>query len=81
MRKQQQKRKRSNRQIAYTGDLSIQEAQNLIQHEDEAQEVSTTGSVGAASTASQPSIQASTWCSDCHIIDHKRLQCPNCNRA
>ena len=55
--KQQQKRKHSNRQIAYTGGLRIQKAQSLIQHEDESQKVSTTRSVGAASTASHPSIQ------------------------
>lgn len=79
--KQQQKRKRSNKQIAYTGGLSIQEAQGLIQHENEAQEASTTLPVGAASTASQCSIRAPPRCSDCHIIGHKRLQCPNRNRV
>ena len=79
--KQQQKRKRSNRQIAYTGGLSIQEAQGLIQHEDEAQEASTAISDGPASAASQPSVRAPPRCSDCHIIGHKRLQCPNRNRT
>ena len=55
--KQQQKRKHSNRQIAYTDDLSIQKTQSLIQHEDETQKVSITRFVEVASTASQLSIQ------------------------
>ena len=79
--KQQQKRKRSNRQIAYTGGLSIQEAQGLIQHENEVQEASTTIPGGSTSAANQPSVRAPPRCSDCHIIGHRRLQCPNRNRA
>ena len=79
--KLQQKRKCSNRQIAYTGGLSIQEAQGLIQHEDEAQEASTAISDRSASAASQSSVRAPPRCSNCHIIGHKRLQCPNRNRT
>ena len=79
--KQHQRIKRSNRQIAYTGGLSTQEAQGIIQHEDEAQKASTTTPVGAASTASQPPIRALPRCSDCHIIGHQRLQCLNRNRV
>lgn len=79
--KQQQKRKRSHRQIAYTGGLSIQEAQGIIQSENDAQEASTTIPVGAASAANQPPVRAPPRCSDCRIIGHRRLQCPNRNRA
>ena len=46
--KQQQKRKRSHRQLAYTGGLSIQEARGLVHHENEAQEASTTIPVGGS---------------------------------
>ena len=79
--RQQQKRKQSNRQIAYTGGLSVQEAHGIIQSENNAQEASTTIPGGPASATNQPSVQAPPQCSDCHIIGHRRLQCPNCNRA
>lgn len=79
--KQQQKRKRSNRQIAYTGGLSNQEAHGIIQSETDAQEASTTVPGGPASAANQPPVRAPPRCSDCHIIGHRRLQCSNCNRA
>ncbi|ODM14863.1 hypothetical protein SI65_09615 [Aspergillus cristatus] len=56
--KQQQKRKHSHRQIAYKGGLSIQEAQGIIQSENDAQEASTTVPGRPASAANQPSVQA-----------------------
>ena len=56
--KQQQKRKCSHRQIAYTGSLYIQEAQGIIQSEKDAQEASTTVPGGPASAANQPSVRA-----------------------
>ncbi|ODM20017.1 hypothetical protein SI65_05003 [Aspergillus cristatus] len=79
--RQQQKRKRSNRQIAYTGGLSVQEAHGIIQSENNAQEASTTIPGGPASATNQPPVRAPPRCSDCRIIGHRRLQCPNRNRA
>jgi len=79
--RQQQKRKRSNRQIAYTGGLSVQEAHGIIQSENNAQEASTTMPGGPASATNQPPVRAPPRCSDCRIIGRRRLQCPNRNRA
>ena len=78
--KKQQKRKHSNRQIAYIGGLSVQEAHGIIQSENNAQEASTTVPGGPASATNQPPVRAPPRCSDCHIIGHRRLQCSNHNR-
>jgi hypothetical protein len=61
-----------------TEGLSIQEGQDLIEHSNEAVEASTTAPTQPALTENQPSKHAPPWCSDCHIIGHRRLQCPNC---
>ena len=60
-----------------TEGLSIQEGQDLIEHSNEAVEVSTTVPIQPALTENQPSKHAPSQCSDCHIIGHRRLQCPN----
>lgn len=75
--KQRQKGKRSNRQIAHTEGLSIQEAQELIQHKNETQETQGALPVESASSTVQRPVRAPPRCSNCHVIGHKRLQCPN----
>ena len=75
--KKQQGSRRSRRQMVCTEGLSIQEGQDLIEHSNEAVEVSTTAPIQPALTENQPSKRAPPRCSDCHIIGHRRLQCPN----
>jgi len=75
--KQQQKGRQSNWQIAHTEGLSIQEAQELIQHKNETQETQGALPVESASSTVQHPVQVPPRCSDCHVIGHKRLQCPN----
>ena len=60
-----------------TEGLSIQEGQDLIEHYSEAVEASTTAPTQPALMKTQPSKHAPPQCSDCHIIGHRRLQCPN----
>ena len=75
--KKQQGSRRSRQQMVCTEGLSIQEGQDLIEHSNEAVEVSTTAPIQPALTENQPSKRAPPRCSDCHIIGHRRLQCPN----
>ena len=75
--KKQQGSRRSRRQMVCTEGLSIQEGQDLIEHNSEAVEASTTAPTQPASMETQPSKRAPPRCSDCHIIGHRRLQCPN----
>ena len=75
--KKQQGSRRSRRQMVCTEGLSIQEGQDLIEHNSEVVEASTTAPTQPASMETQPSKRAPPRCSDCHIIGHRRLQCPN----
>ncbi|KAG2001081.1 hypothetical protein GB937_010526 [Aspergillus fischeri] len=68
--KQLQNRKRSRRQIESTEGFSIQEGQEFIQQRNQANEA-----IQAGDTEQRPQ-WAPPRCSDCHIIGHKRLQCP-----
>ena len=75
--KQQQKRKRSRKQIATEEGLSIQEGQDLIESRNQVEEALPTASTKAPPAVEYSSIRAPPRCSDCHIIGHKRNQCPN----
>jgi hypothetical protein len=68
--KQLQNRKQSRRQIEATEGFSIQEGQEFIQQRNQANEA-----IQAVDTEQCPQ-QAPLRCSDCHIIGHKQLQCP-----
>lgn len=79
--KQLQKRKRSDRQISRTKSLSVQEARNLIQHENMIEEAQNVESIESASATNYRAVRASSRCSNCHIIEHRRLQCSNRNNS
>lgn len=75
--KQLQKRERSKQQMAAAGGLSIQEDQQLLQHENEVQDDQDAQPTEPAPAAIKQRIRAPPRCSDCHVIGHKRLQCPS----
>jgi len=79
--KNQGKKKRSHQQMAHEEGLTIQEGQDLIQRENEAQEVINSAPTEPASPAVQPRVRAPPRCSDCNTLGHKRTHCPyrNCN--
>lgn len=70
----QQKKKQSNCQIVYLEGLSIQEGQDLFQQEDQLQEAQ---AIDQAPTGDQQPIRAPLRCSNYHILEHRRIQCPN----
>lgn len=72
-----QKRKRSRKQIATEEGLSIQEGQSILQDRNQPDKAVPAASAEPAPEAEYHSIRAPPRCSDCHIIGHKRNQCPN----
>jgi hypothetical protein len=75
--KELQKKKRSRRQIETAAGFSIQEGQEFIQSRNQAAEAIPTVSTEQAADAQQRPKRAPPRCSDCHIIGHRRLQCPS----
>lgn len=75
-----QERNQSRKQIATEEGLSIQEGQSLLQSRNQVEEAIHTVSAEPAPEAEYHFKWAPPQCSDCHIIGHKRNQCPNCNR-
>ena len=75
--KQVQKRKRSNKQIAIQEGLSIEEGQSLLECRNQAEEAIPAPPAEPVPEAERRPVRAPPKCSDCHIIGHKRLQCPN----
>jgi hypothetical protein len=73
------KRKRSTRMVKSTGSLTAEEAQRLIGSQNEALEGDPGPSTRSAAETSQPRKRAPPTCSNCHIMGHNRLQCPNNN--
>ncbi|RJE22627.1 Pogo transposable element [Aspergillus sclerotialis] len=71
--KQVQKQKCSTRQRHMPEGYTIQEGQEGFQRENEASEVL----ADQKSSAEQSRLRAPPRCSDCHILGHRRLQCPN----
>jgi hypothetical protein len=72
-----QKRKRSNRQLAIAEGPAIQEGLERFQHENEVHKAQDALPIDPALSAVEPRVRAPPRCSDCHILGHKRLQCPN----
>jgi hypothetical protein len=72
-----QKRKRSTRQLAIAEGPAIQEGLELFQHGNKVDEGQDALPIDPALSAVGPRVRAPPRCSDCHIIGHKRLQCPN----
>ena len=77
--KKLQKGRRSRKQIATEEGLSVQEGRDLIQGRSQMEEAIPTVSTEPAPAAEQRHTRAPPSCSDCHIIGHRRLQCPNRN--
>ena len=77
--KKLQKGRRSRKQIATEEGLSVQEGRDLIQGRSQMEEAIPTVSTEPAPAAERHHTQAPPRCSDCHIIGHRRLQCPNRN--
>ena len=75
--KQTQKRKRSNKQIATQEGLSIEEGQSLLQSRNRVDEAIPAMPADPPHEAERPHVRAPPRCSDCHVIGHRRLQCPN----
>jgi hypothetical protein len=78
--KEKQKRRRSKARIAHEGGLTRQEAQDLIQSQNQANQSSQPVANGPAQSeriASPPRIRAQFRCSNCNILGHRRNQCPN----
>lgn len=71
-----QKQKRSRQQIETTVGLSIQEGQEIIQHRDQATEAIPTIPPEQVVDTEQRPQRAPPRCSDCHILGHRQLQCP-----
>ena len=69
--KQIQKRTQSRKQMAVKEGLSIQEGQELLQSENQADEAISTAPAELAPEAEQCSVCAPPWCSDYHIIGHR----------
>jgi hypothetical protein len=78
--KQLQNRKRSRRQMEAAEGFSIQEGQEFIQRRNQADEAIPTIPTEQAVDAEQRPQRAPPRCSDCHILGHRRNQCPNRNR-
>jgi hypothetical protein len=78
--KEKQKRRRSTRRIAHEGGLTRQEAQDLMQSQNQLSNPvanNSTGPAEAERVASQPRVRAQFRCSNCNILGHRRNQCPN----
>ncbi|KAI9045201.1 Pogo transposable element [Aspergillus affinis] len=75
--KKLRKRRRSTRQLAITEGSAIQEGLERFQRENEVNEAQNTLPLDPALPAVRPRVRAPPRCSDCHILGHRRSQCPN----
>ncbi|EED16700.1 transposon, putative [Talaromyces stipitatus ATCC 10500] len=75
--KEKRKRQRSKKQISHEGDLTVQEAQELIISRDQASRSNPAVSGESEPQASQPRVRAPPKCSGCGIIGHKINRCSN----
>lgn len=75
--KQKQKRQRSKKQLSNLGDISIQEARELISRPNQAGEASNSTPQETNAITSQPRQRAPPRCSDCNTLGHRRIRCPN----
>jgi hypothetical protein len=71
--KQQQKRTRSKKQLSHTGSLIVEEGRQLLQT---AQEAVIVAEEVNRQEASQGPQRAPPRCSECHVVGHRRNQCP-----
>jgi hypothetical protein len=75
--KEKQKRQRSNRRIQHEGGLTREEVQNLIIPSTESIEQPVIQSTESLPSNSASSLRAPPTCSNCHIVGHRRTNCPN----
>jgi hypothetical protein len=74
---QQQKRKRSKRQISPNNGLQVSEARDLITLRNKQLNIDTGGPSSSTPQPSGPRKRAPPKCSECGIQGHIRTQCPN----
>jgi hypothetical protein len=78
--KEKQKRRRSTKRIVHEGGLTRQEAQDLIQSQNQSDQSSQPVANNPAQpehVVSQPRVRAPQKCSGCGIIGHNILRCPS----
>jgi hypothetical protein len=75
--KQKQKRQRSKKQLSYKDGISVQEARESINRQNQADEAVNSTQRTSEGITSQRAARAPPRCSDCRNIGHRRLQCPN----
>jgi hypothetical protein len=75
--KELQKRTKSKKQLSHEGSLIVEEGRQLLQAVQVAED--SLGEV-AAQEASQAPRRAPPRCSECHVVGHKRNQCPQRSR-
>jgi hypothetical protein len=75
--KEKQKRRRSTARITHEGGLTRQEAQDLIQSQNQPSQPIANDPPQSERVASLPRVRAQFRCSNCNILGHRRNQCPN----
>jgi hypothetical protein len=75
--KEKQKRRRSTARIAHEGGLTRQEAQDLVQSQNQSSQPATNDPTQSERVASAPRVRVQFRCSNCNILGHRRNQCPN----
>jgi hypothetical protein len=78
--KEKQKRRRSTKRIVHEGGLTRQEAQDLIQSQNQSDQSSQPVANNPAQpehVVSQPRVRAPQKCSGCGIIGHNIFRCPS----
>jgi hypothetical protein len=75
--KEKQKRRRSTARIAHEGGLTRQEAQDLIQSQNQPSQPVADDPTQSERVASPSRVRAQFRCSNCNILGHRRNQCPN----
>ena len=75
--KQKQKRQRSKKQLSYEEGISVQEARESINHQNQADEAANSRVQESGEIISQRATRAPPRCTNCGTVGHKRTRCPN----
>ena len=75
--KQKQKRQRLKKQLSYKGGISVLEARESINRQNQADKAINSGLQESREMALQGSARALPRYSDCNTLGHKRTRCPN----
>ncbi|KKA16979.1 hypothetical protein T310_9385, partial [Rasamsonia emersonii CBS 393.64] len=74
--KEKQKRQRSKKKIHHEGGITREEAQDLMRSRDQVVEPPVNDPPQSQLPASQPRQRAPQKCSNCGIVGHTRVRCP-----